>query len=204
MLKPVQSVWTRRSAACGFPSPCGRGRGGRRLTTVRDLAHGLAWSFVLLGSDESASSAGRRRAGLRSVSSPSPRPSPLGRGRTVRCACPDPERLDSSPRGMRCSLALRERARVRGKATQLTKTAGGIRQAQFDRLPVTCVKSAELARLAARCEGGEERLGVHFRLRAIRRDAEWCDRDGRAPRIESSVARVEVLALQRCRAATAQ
>jgi len=38
------------------------------------------------------------------------------RGRIVRCAFADPERLDSSPRGMRCSLSRRERARVRGKA----------------------------------------------------------------------------------------
>src|SRR5258708_16362782 len=27
-------------------------------------------------------------------------------------------------------------------------------------------------------------LGVHFRLRTIRRDAEWCNRDGRAPQIK--------------------
>src|SRR5713101_919641 len=43
-------------------------------------------------------------------------PSPCGRGRTVRCAFANPERLDSSPRGIRCSLSLRERARVRGTA----------------------------------------------------------------------------------------
>jgi len=31
------------------------------------------------------------------------------RGRTVRCAFANPERLDSAPRGMRCSLRVRER-----------------------------------------------------------------------------------------------
>src|SRR6266851_6223215 len=35
-------------------------------------------------------------------------PSPLGRGRIVRRACANPERLDSSRRGMRCSLSQRE------------------------------------------------------------------------------------------------
>src|SRR5207245_2215453 len=38
--------------------------------------------------------------------SPSPRPSPLGRGRIVDRACANPERLDLSQRGMRCSLSL--------------------------------------------------------------------------------------------------
>ncbi len=41
-------------------------------------------------------------------------PSPLGRGRISRRAFANPERLDSPPRGIRCSLSLRERARVRG------------------------------------------------------------------------------------------
>src|SRR5437899_12923141 len=45
---------------------------------------------------------------------PTPALSPR-RGRTVRGAFANPERLDSSPRGMRCSLSLRERARVRGR-----------------------------------------------------------------------------------------
>ncbi len=53
----------------------------------------------------------RQRAGVRSVSSPSPRLSPR-RGRTVRCAFDNPVRLESSPRGMGCSLSLRARARV--------------------------------------------------------------------------------------------
>ncbi len=66
---------------------------------------------------------------------PSPRPSPNGRGRIVRRALGNPERLDSSQRGMRCSLSLRERVRVRGNETQPTKTAGPILQAQLDRLP---------------------------------------------------------------------
>src|SRR5438445_5814563 len=42
------------------------------------------------------------------------------RGRTERCAFSNPERVDSSPRGMRCSLSLREivaarSARVKGR-----------------------------------------------------------------------------------------
>src|SRR5438445_3277971 len=36
---------------------------------------------------------------------------------------------------MRCSLSLRERARVRGNETQPTETVGRILQAQLDRLP---------------------------------------------------------------------
>src|SRR6266852_3371218 len=46
----------------------------------------------------------------------SPFPSPRGRGRIARRGFANPEPLDSSPRGMRNSLSLRERARVRGKA----------------------------------------------------------------------------------------
>src|SRR6266851_4529967 len=56
------------------------------------------------------------------------------RGRTVRRVVADPERLDSSHRGMQCSLSLRERTRVRGNETQPTKTAGRILHAQLDRL----------------------------------------------------------------------
>jgi len=44
-------------------------------------------------------------------------------------------RLDSSQRRMRRPLSLGERARVRGKVMQPTKTAGRILQAQIDRLP---------------------------------------------------------------------
>jgi hypothetical protein len=40
-------------------------------------------------------------------------------------------------------------------------------------------------------------LGVRPRRRAIRRDAEWFDRGGRAPRIEGSLSRVEKPALHR-------
>ncbi len=40
-------------------------------------------------------------------------------------------------------------------------------------------------------------LTVGSRLRTIRRDTEWCDRDGRAPQIESSVSRVGESALDR-------
>src|SRR6266849_3556641 len=55
------------------------------------------------------------------------------RGRIVRRAFANPERLDSSQCGMRCSLALRERARVRGNETPQSRTAGRILQAQADR-----------------------------------------------------------------------
>src|SRR6266478_2577664 len=40
-------------------------------------------------------------------------------------------------------------------------------------------------------------LSVRSRLRTIRRDAEWCDRGGRAPQIESSGSRVGEPALYR-------
>src|SRR5260221_9183113 len=44
-------------------------------------------------------------------------------------------------------------------------------------------------------------LEVRPRRRAIRRDAEWCDRDGRAPRPERSASRVEEPAPHRCKEA---
>ncbi len=62
-------------------------------------------------------------------------PSPLGRGRIARRVFANPERLDSLQRGMRCSLSLRERARVRGNETLPIKTAGRILRAQLDRRP---------------------------------------------------------------------
>ncbi len=54
--------------------------------------------------------------------------------RACRRLFANPERLDSSQRGMRCSLSLRERARVRGNETKPTETAGRISPAQLDRL----------------------------------------------------------------------
>ena len=62
-------------------------------------------------------------------------PSPLGRGRIARRAFATAERLDSSQSGARCSLSLRERARVRGNETPPTKTAARILQPQFNLLP---------------------------------------------------------------------
>src|SRR5713226_7610039 len=62
-------------------------------------------------------------------------PSPLGRGSVARRAFANPERLDLSPRGMRYSLSLRERVRVRGNGTPPTEAVGRILQAQLDRLP---------------------------------------------------------------------
>jgi len=43
-------------------------------------------------------------------------------------------------------------------------------------------------------------LGGRSSVRTIRRDAEWCDRDGRAPQTERSVARVEESALSQRKA----
>src|SRR6266581_4492264 len=73
---------------------------------------------------------------------------PAGRGRSARCVFANPERLDSLQRGMRCSLSQRERAGVRGKETQPTKTAGGILHAQLHRCPdseLTITSSAKLS-----------------------------------------------------------
>jgi len=44
-------------------------------------------------------------------------------------------------------------------------------------------------------------LTVRSRLRTIRRDAEWCERDARTPQVESSVSRVREPALYRRKAA---
>src|SRR5216684_2579391 len=88
-------------------------------------------------------------------------PSPLGRGRIARRAFVNPERLDSSQRGMRRSLSLRERARVRGNETQPTKTAGRILRAQRER-----VSESELATTSSekpvdgRRTRGRQRIGV--------------------------------------------
>ncbi len=89
--------------------------------------------------------------------------SPQSRGRIVRRAFANPERLDPSQRGMRCSLSLRERARVRGNETQPTQTAGRILQAQLDRLPdsVTRATQKQISRRALRTIG-------------VSRQAHWC------------------------------
>ena len=68
-------------------------------------------------------------------------------GRIVRRAVANPERLDSSQRGRRSPLSLRERVRVRGSEVQPIKTTGRILQARFDRLPETSC----LPRLGTRC-----------------------------------------------------
>src|SRR5258708_14109416 len=47
----------------------------------------------------------------------------------------NPERLGSSRHGVRYSLSLRERARVRGNEAPPTKSTGRIFQAQLDRFP---------------------------------------------------------------------
>src|SRR6266446_9717665 len=60
---------------------------------------------------------------------------PQSSGRIVHRAFANPERLDSWRRGIRRSLSLRGRVRVRGNETQPTKTAGLIVQAQLYRLP---------------------------------------------------------------------
>src|SRR5216684_7350876 len=101
---------------------------------------------------------GRKRIGVSRVASPSPRPSPLGRGRIVRRAFADAGRLESSRRGMRGSLSLRERARVRGDETPPTKTDERVFQAQLDQLPES---GLALTSSAAPVDGG----GVHGRKR---------------------------------------
>src|SRR5216684_4175462 len=101
---------------------------------------------------------GRKRIGVSSVASPSPRPSPLGRGRIVRRAFADAGRLESSRRGMRGSLSLRERARVRGNETPPTKTDERVFQAQLDQLPES---GLAITSSAAPVDGG----GVHGRKR---------------------------------------
>ena len=65
------------------------------------------------------------------------------RGRTVRCAFANPERLDSSPRDMRCSPTLRERERGEWEIRDRF-------QAMFSRL------SPLPGPLPARCSRGEE------------------------------------------------
>src|SRR2546428_656149 len=83
--------------------------------------------------------------------SPDEVPSPGGRERIARQACANPEQLDSSQRGMRCSLSPRERARGRGNESQPTKTVGRILQAQLHRFPdseLSCqARCGELSRL---------------------------------------------------------
>jgi hypothetical protein len=69
------------------------------------------------------------------VANDSPSPPPRERGRIAGGAFANPERLGSSPRGMRRPLSLRERVRVRGNQMPPTKTAGRILQAQPDWLP---------------------------------------------------------------------
>src|SRR5260221_8435163 len=70
---------------------------------------------------------GRMRMGVSSVTPPSPLPSPLGRGRISRRAFANPERLDSSQRGMRCSLYLREREKtMRGLLPCLCRLSYGL------------------------------------------------------------------------------
>jgi len=86
---------------------------------------------------------------------------PQSRRRIVRRAFANPERLDPSQRGMRCSLSLGERARVRGNETQPTETAGRSLQAQLDRLPESefaITSSAEP--VDGRRARGRKRIGV--------------------------------------------
>src|SRR6266852_8645152 len=56
---------------------------------------------------------------------------------------------------MRCSLSLRERARVRGNETPPTKTAGRILPTQIDRFPesVDCATQKQISRGALRTTG---------------------------------------------------
>src|SRR2546425_7476003 len=78
-------------------------------------------------------------------------PGPLLRaeGESPACAFANPERLDPSQRGMRCSLSLGERVRVRGNETQPSETVGRSLQAQLDRLP-DCVTRATQKQISQR------------------------------------------------------
>ena len=91
-------------------------------------------------------------------------PLPRG-GRIVRRAFANPERLESSQRGMRRSLSLRERVRVRGNETPPTKLAGRILRAQLDRLPepVTCATQEQVSRHARRTTGVNREAELVFR-----------------------------------------
>src|SRR5260370_29109537 len=62
---------------------------------------------------------------------------------------------------MRCSLSLRERARVRGNETQPTKTAGPAMQAQLDRLPEPALAITSSAKpVDGRRARDRKRIGV--------------------------------------------
>jgi hypothetical protein len=134
------------------PVDGGSGRGRKRIGV----------SSVTSPSPRPLPWAGRRAdALLLCVTSPSPRPSPWGRGRIARRAVVNPQRLDSSQRGMRRSLSLRERARVRGNQTQPTKTAGRILPAQPDRLPDSELTTTSSARpVDGGSARGRKRIGV--------------------------------------------
>src|SRR5713226_6825227 len=134
-LSPIESASTRRSAGCAVPSPRGRARvRGKAVCNCQGLGAlpGVELCFPSLSVVDFIGSS-QARWFARRFFPLTPALSPR-RGRTVRRAFANPERFDSSQRGMRCSLSLRERARVRGNATPPTKTAGRTLPAQLDRL----------------------------------------------------------------------
>src|SRR6266568_5259734 len=87
-----------------------------------------------------------------------PRLSAQRRGKIARHAFANPERLESSQRGMRRSLSLRERVRVRGNETQPTETAGRILQAQPNRLPESDLATTSSAEPVASGSGRPRNL----------------------------------------------
>src|SRR6266702_2197618 len=173
---PAICRWRRESSSAKISREYYAGQTGRGevamsiLTTPQDAPHfGRAFPLPLKRGEGQAEGwrrrvehgSGQRGRGF----SPSPQPSPLGRGRISRRACANPRRLDSSRRGMRCSLSLRERVRVRGNEAPPTKSAGRILQAQLDRLsePVACATQKQISRHARRTTGVNREAELVFR-----------------------------------------
>ncbi len=123
---PVEISWGECQPRCRGSCCAGRAAGRQAARILQAQLDRLVESKLADMSRakplDSESARGRKRIGPSIVASPSPRPSPPGRGRIVRRAFANPERLDFSQRGMRCSLSLRERARVRGNEAPPTKT----------------------------------------------------------------------------------
>jgi len=122
----------------------------------------------------------------------------LGENRPPRFA--NPERLDSSQRGMRDSLSQRERARVRGNETQPTKTAGRILPAQRERLSESELATTSSEKPVDRgSASGRKRIGVSSVASPSPQPSPFGERENRQPlRGESdALSRADVSALNR-------
>src|SRR5712692_6971112 len=148
---PEPAPVTRVILFCKLNMECRCAQSGRRDKRRSTIQEGIRRGATVSGGDARRLCKPLSRAAT-SVVQPSrlynyarrpetaPLPIPQRSGRIVRRAFANPERRDSSQRGMRCSLSLREivaarSARARGNETQPTKTAGPTLQAQLDRLP---------------------------------------------------------------------